>query len=141
MNPHPAVCRSATKLVRRHVIAAFWILRREPSKRLFCFVVILEKERKMELKSETSKALGGWINLPSWHTNHALDMERFYNFVDRYSREHSYPIDEDELREESIRRLNPRGKIGEELDGVLQSRIGLANKILEFLEHTGRQVM
>lgn len=91
----------------------------------------------MELRPETRKALNIWLN-GEWHSFHALDKERFFNFIDSYSREYDDPIDEEELRVEIINKVSPGHDISDELDRLLLDRIHLANDILEFLKQNGR---
>jgi hypothetical protein len=92
----------------------------------------------MELKPETSKALDQWLGPETWHTNHALDMRRFYDFVDRYSAEHGTIIDEVAVKEEVLRRLHARGNATEAMERIIEMRISLALNILDFLKQSGR---
>jgi len=95
-------------------------------------------EVKMELKSETSRALNGWINRPTWDSNHTIDYQRFYDFVNEYAKQHGYVIDEQALQEEIINRLSLRGGTTAATEKVIEDRINTARFILEFLHHTGR---
>jgi len=51
----------------------------------------------MKLSSETEKKLDAWVKVDTWHTNHVLDMDRWYDFVNQYQRDHGYSIDESAL--------------------------------------------
>ncbi len=92
----------------------------------------------MELNPATSKALDGWITPETWHTNHPLDMKRFYGFVDQYAKRHGHALDEASLQEEIVQRLSQKGKVGKGPMKVIQDRIILASGILDFLEQTNR---
>lgn len=95
----------------------------------------------MQLKPNTEKALDAWLGPETWHTNHDEDMNRWYDFVNQYQRDHGYTIDEVALRETIEYKLTK--KIGERFDNEIlrkeiRERISLAYNILDFLEHTGR---
>lgn len=90
----------------------------------------------MILKPTTERALGVWLGPDTWHTNHDLDLNRFYNFVDQYQKDHGYTIDESSLQE--IFEREAGGNVGEPLQEVIRARISLANNILDFLKRTGR---
>ena len=53
----------------------------------------------MKLSSETIKKLDAWIKVDTWHTNHKLDMDRWYDFINQYQKDHGCSIDEAALRE------------------------------------------
>lgn len=92
----------------------------------------------MELKTNSSEALNTWLS-GSFHTEHVLDMNRFYNFVTEYQREHGYEIDEPALREEIENRISKYGgSVSEDLRDIINDRISLAYNILDFLKQTGR---
>ena len=66
-------------------------------------------------------------------------MNRFYDFVDLYQRQHGYSIDEVALREEiESRVIEHRGKVSEELRDIIRDRISLAIDILDFLKRSKR---
>ena len=93
----------------------------------------------MELDAETSEALNLWLAADTWHTTDSNDMDRFYDFVNHYHREHGNTIDEAALREEIERRIkNSGGNISDELRDTIRTRINLAYDILEFLRRTER---
>lgn len=93
----------------------------------------------MKLKPATEKALDAWLGPSTWHTAHDDDMDRWYDFVSVYQREHGYEIDEPALREHIERKLG--GTFDDEPNGlrsIIRSRITLAYNILDFLKRTGR---
>lgn len=93
----------------------------------------------MQLQPDTDNALNTWLGPSSWSTNHPLDMERFYDFVDQYQKDHGYTTDDDALREEIETRVTRYdGSVSEELRDIIRSRISLAYKILDFLKRTNR---
>ena len=95
----------------------------------------------MQLKPNTEKALDAWLGPDSWYTKHPIDMDRWYDFVDQYQRDHGYTIDEVALQEIIEYKLTE--KIGkrfdnEDLRNDIRERISLAYNIFDFLKHTGR---
>ncbi len=90
----------------------------------------------MQLKPSTEKALDGWAGPTTWHTDHTLDMERFYRFVDQYHRDHGFTIDEAGLRD--LIETKTKSKGNDALCDIIFERVSLAYKILDFLKATGR---
>jgi len=95
----------------------------------------------MQLTPDTDRALQAWIGPDTWHTPHDYDMNRWYDFVNRYQRDHGFTIDEPALREIIEYKLTK--KIGKRFDNEdlrkeIRERISLAYNILDFLKHTGR---
>ena len=75
--------------------------------------------------------------MPStWHTEHDLDMDHWYDFVNQYQKDHGFTIDEASLREVIDRKI--KGAVNDQLDDIIRNRISLAYKILDFLKHTRR---
>jgi 3'-phosphoadenosine 5'-phosphosulfate sulfotransferase (PAPS reductase)/FAD synthetase len=95
----------------------------------------------MKLKPNSEKALDAWLGPQTWHTNHDLDMERWYSFVDQYQRDHGFQINEPELQKLIENKLSEQiGKKfnNKDLRQTIRERITLAYKILDFLKYTGR---
>jgi hypothetical protein len=93
----------------------------------------------MQLGLRSDEALTRWLNAGTWHTNSDFDLNRWFDFVNEYNREHGYVIDEPALREEIEHRVTRRGgTVGEELRNIIRDQIDLAYSILDFLKHTGR---
>lgn len=90
----------------------------------------------MKLSSETEKKLDAWGKVDTWHTNHKFDMDRWYDFVNQYQKDHGYSIDEAALRE--IIEKKVEGNVNDLLRGEIRTRISLACNILDFLNRTGR---
>ncbi len=90
----------------------------------------------MKLSSETIKKLDAWVKVDTWHTNHKLDMERWYDFVNQYQKDHGCSIDEAALRE--IIEKKVEGNVNDLLRQEIRTRISLACDILDFLDRTGR---
>jgi hypothetical protein len=90
----------------------------------------------MQLATATEKALDAWIMTGTWHTGHALDMGRFFAFVDQYQKDHGYAVDEQALAQLT------EGKAGCQGNGslalIIRERVNLASSILDFLKATGR---
>ena len=93
----------------------------------------------MELQSKTSEALDHWLGIETWQTNHECDLNRFFDFVNQYSLEHGFVMDEAALREEMERRVQRlHGYPGERAREELREWLSRAYTILDFLRHTGR---
>lgn len=90
----------------------------------------------MKLSSETEKRLDAWIKVDTWHTNHKLDMDRWYDFVNQYQKDHGCSIDEAALRE--IIEKKVEGNVNDLLRQEIRTRISLACDILDFLDRRGR---
>ncbi len=90
----------------------------------------------MKLGAKSEEAFTLWIGTDTWHTGHWCDEGRFFDFVDAYSREHGYTLDEAALREMAVRhaRISENKRLVEELN----SYIRLMVRILLFLEHVNR---
>jgi hypothetical protein len=72
-------------------------------------------------------------------TMHALDMGRFWDFVDQYNKDHGFSVDEMALRDlmcEKEKALS--GGCSEEMVRIFGERISLMLNVLEFLKHTDR---
>ncbi len=90
----------------------------------------------MSLNANTETALKAWVGVTTWHTDHAEDMRRFYDFVDQYQKDHGFGINENDLQ--TIIKQNATGPIGDPQIALIRKRVNLAIDILEFLEKTGR---
>lgn len=89
----------------------------------------------MELQAGSQRALATWLGA-SWESSHELDMHRWYDFINEFSREHGYHLDERALEDRIEGALNRH--LSDEMLDTIRARIGLACKILDFLQHTGR---
>lgn len=88
----------------------------------------------MQLSAETEDALDKWLGMSTWYTGHDLDMRRWYGFVDQYSRDHGFDIDEAEIRRIVKAKLAAMGDpINDALEAILVERTHLACAILDFL--------
>lgn len=90
----------------------------------------------MELSAAAESKLQTWIGPRTWRTLHPSDMDRWYDFVDQYQRDHGYAIDEALLREHIERKVE--GGVSENSRDIIRHRISLAYSILDFLKRTGR---
>ena len=90
----------------------------------------------MKLSPEAERKLDAWVKVDTWHTRHDFDMNRWYDFVDQYQKDHGYNIDEAALRE--IIERNVPGGVNELLREEIRDRISRAYNILDFLKRTGR---
>ncbi|MFH1008646.1 MAG: hypothetical protein V1800_14290 [Candidatus Latescibacterota bacterium] len=90
----------------------------------------------MQLKPDSEEALNTWVGPSTWYTEHDLDMDRWYDFVNQYQKDHGFTIDEASLREVIERRVE--GAVNDQLDHIIRDRISLASNVLDFLKRTGR---
>jgi len=93
----------------------------------------------LKLKPKSHEALERWLHQNTFFKQDLHDMNRFYDFVDVYQREHGYWIDEVALREEIETRVTRYGgNVSEELRDIIRDRISLAIDILDFIKRTKR---
>ncbi len=90
-------------------------------------------------KPGTEAALKQWIGARTWDSGHPADTRRFYEFVNQYYLDHGHVIDERGLRAKikDLLRMNGYPTVAYQ-EKLIQNRILLASKILEFLEVTRR---
>ena len=88
------------------------------------------------LSKAADSKLQAWIGRSTWHTSHDNDMNRWYDFVNQYQRDHGNIIDEPALREHIERKVE--SGVNEDLRDIIRARISLAYCILDFLGRTGR---
>ncbi len=91
------------------------------------------------LNSESDKALTQWLGM-YWYKNHPKDMERFYNFVNKYQQQYGFTLNEDELYkiiESKLEELK-NGLNKDDQEKEIRERISLAYNILDFLKYTKR---
>lgn len=93
-----------------------------------------------QLKPKTEQALVDWLIMDGCFTRYPLDMNRFYDFVNQYQKDHGFLINERELHEVISSKLKNLGKsLDKDYEQKnIQHHIGLASSILDFLEHTGQ---
>lgn len=100
----------------------------------------------MKLNINTEKALKIWICTPTWNSNHPNDMDRFFNFVNEYSKNEGLSINEQLLREKiaDICEIPKDQRIidiyadHDNLYTIINNKISLMYSILDFLKSTGR---
>jgi len=92
----------------------------------------------MNLSEDTVEKLEVWAKPETWHTNHDLDMHRFFGFVDQYAKDHGYTVDESELHDRIASVRNTPTGDDNPLEETIRSRISLMVNILDFLQVTGR---
>lgn len=97
----------------------------------------------MILPDNTNKKLKSWIGCDTWHSNHDNDMNRFFEFVNEYSKEVGFNIEERSLLETiaDIAEIPKEERVIEEKYnryGLINERISLMYNILDFLKITKR---
>ena len=90
----------------------------------------------MHMSDATRSKLQAWAGMGTWHTSHALDMERWYDFVDQYQRDHGNTFDEVALREQIEHTVEV--SINEDLRKIIRDHLSIACHILDFLRRSGR---
>ena len=90
----------------------------------------------MKLQPQTESKLDAWLAPSTWHTNHDNDMNRWYEFVNQYQRDHGFQVPESDLKELIVRKAEIENN--DALKETVSERISLAYNILDFLKHTGR---
>ena len=90
------------------------------------------------MKIETEDVLRKFLQIDTWYTGHPLDMNRWYNFVNTYSQNEGFTIDETSLKEKMLHMLNLQPEQSEYHDTSIITLISLAYNILDFLKHTNR---
>jgi hypothetical protein len=88
------------------------------------------------LSKAAEAKLSAWVGPTTWHASHDYDMDRWYDFVDQYQRDHGYTIDEAALREHIEQQVE--GGVNDHLRDIIRARISLAYNILDFLKRTKR---
>jgi hypothetical protein len=92
----------------------------------------------MDLDPEASAALDRFLANDTWYAPHTADWNRWYEFIDAYSRRNSDLVESD-LRHEIETRLVARGgHLNEYVEPVIAERVHVAVRVLEFLRHTRR---
>jgi hypothetical protein len=93
----------------------------------------------MNLSSTAERKLKAWYGPDTWHTDHDLDMNRWYDFVSQYRQDLGFTVDEAGLREHIEHKIKDQGQpIGDDLSQIIRERISLMYLILDFLKQTGR---
>ena len=97
----------------------------------------------MSLSPNSEKALDAWVGPSTWHTNHSTDMERWYDFINQFQKEHGYVLKDEVLLREHIERKiekfhGVKPEEGSDMRKTLRERISLMIDILDFLQHTER---
>lgn len=93
----------------------------------------------MKLTPAAEQKLKWWWGPDTWHTSHDNDMDRWYQFVDQYPRDHGFTIDETGLREHIEAEIRAAGRLmNDDLSDIIRSRISLMYRILDFLKTTER---
>lgn len=101
-----------------------------------CQAMIQVRQGSVTLSGSTEEKLHVWLASPTWHTCHAKDMARWFDFIDQYQRDHGYSLDAAGLQEkiETLAALDRTPAT----EDVIRQRISLADCILDFLDRTGR---
>lgn len=98
----------------------------------------------MILPDNTNKKLKSWIGWNTWHSNHDNDMNRFFEFVNEYSKEVGFNIEKSSLLETiaDIAEIPKEERVIEEgepnLYSIINGKISLMYNILDFLKATRR---
>jgi len=87
----------------------------------------------MNLSEDTLKKLNQWIKSETWHSNHDLDTQRFYGFIDAYEKENGPQISDEAILTEKIA---TQGGIDTSslLFDVIRERVSIMYTILDFVK-------
>lgn len=97
---------------------------------------VVEKRKSVRLKFTAEEALDSWVVPLTWYTGHPADIDRFYDFVDQYQKDHGYSLNKAGLREIIEKKID--GEISDELSEIIDQRLDMAAKILAFLKRAKR---
>lgn len=91
----------------------------------------------MYTSDASNKILKQWLDFNTWHTNHDLDMNRFYEFVNAYIMDNGLVINDESALAETIAN-HADIKTTDERFKTIKERVALMYKIIDFLKATGR---
>ncbi|MDW5418539.1 hypothetical protein R6242_18400 [Iodobacter sp. CM08] len=92
----------------------------------------------MNTSDNSNKTLKQWLGFNTWHTNHDLDMNRFYEFVNAYIIDNGLLINDESVLAETIanqvdiKTTDPRFE-------TIKEKVTLMYSIIDFLKVTGRK--
>ncbi len=98
--------------------------------------IVVEKRNSVRLKLYTEEALDSWVVPLTWYTSHPAEIDRFYDFVDQYQKDHGYSLNKAGLREIIEKKID--GGVSNELREIIDQRLDTAGKILAFLKRAKR---
>jgi hemerythrin-like domain-containing protein len=82
--------------------------------------------------------LESWAKASTWHTSHALDIHRFFEFIDQYAKDHGHTVEESALKDLIASITNTPTGNDNTLEEIIRERVALMVAILDFLKVTGR---
>ena len=89
----------------------------------------------MNISEECVEKLKEWVAVDTWHTNHDLDMDRFYKFIQAYHLENGCHISDESILAETI--ANYAGiDSSSPLFDTLSDCVSLLYSILDYLKVT-----
>nr|WP_158651843.1 hypothetical protein [Marinobacterium profundum] len=91
----------------------------------------------MNLSEDVLKKLNQWIKSETWHSDHDLDAERFYGFIDAYEKENGPHISDEAILAETIA-IQGGIDTSSQLFDVILERVSLMYTILDFVKFTHR---
>lgn len=97
---------------------------------------VAEKRKSVRLKFSAEEALDSWVVPLTWYTGHPAEIDRFYDFVDQYQKDHGYSLNKAGLREIIEKKID--GDISDELREIIDQRLDMAAKFLAFLKRAKR---
>ena len=94
-------------------------------------------EKIVKITKEVESAILNWVGVSTWDSNHDLDMNRFYDFVDIFQKENGNHISDVGILAETIASLAKVNTTSESFS-TIKSRISTMCNILDFLRVTER---
>lgn len=93
----------------------------------------------MNLSNDCKEKLNQWVQTDTWHSNHVLDLHRFFQFVDQYQKDHGYHVNDEAILAETIASIaNVTVGSHSPLFDTIRERVSLMVDILDFLRVTNR---
>ena len=89
----------------------------------------------MNLSDECENKLKIWVGAETWSSNHDLDMNRFYHFVNAYKIYHGCHISDESILSETIAGY-AKVATNSELFEIIKERVSLMCDILDFIKIT-----
>ncbi|WP_114766968.1 hypothetical protein [Vibrio rhodolitus] len=92
----------------------------------------------MNLSTESEAKLANWANTDTWHSNHDLDLHRFFKFINQYANDHGHLVDESILKDKIASMTNTPTGNDNTLEDIIRKRISLMVEILDFFKCNGQ---
>ena len=92
----------------------------------------------MNLSNDSLNKLSIWVKSDTWHTGHDLDQNLFFEFVNQYTKDQGFHVDEAMLTEKIGAITSVKISSGGPLVTIIRDRVSLMVNIMDFLKMTNR---